>query len=77
VVQAQLLSRAGYDSWNWSDRALLRAVRWEYETNNYPAAGDDTWIVWVINHAYRTNFPTVASASPGKNIGYADWLWPE
>jgi hypothetical protein len=77
VVQAQLLSRAGYDTWNWSDRALLRAVRWEYEVNYYPAAGDDTWIVWVINHAYRTNFPTVASSSPGKNIGYADWVWPQ
>ncbi|MEP7191094.1 MAG: discoidin domain-containing protein, partial [Roseiflexaceae bacterium] len=25
VVQAELLHRAGYDAWNWSDKALLRA----------------------------------------------------
>jgi hypothetical protein len=74
MVQAHLLSRAGYDVWNWSDRALLRAVQWEYNVNNFPATGDDTWQIWIVNRVYGTSF-AAGSASAGKNMSYTDWMF--
>src|SRR4029079_12867840 len=74
VVEAELLSRAGFDTWNWSDKALLRAITWEYNVNNFPAKGDDTWEIFIINHAYGTNFPTSA-ANTGKNLDFTDWIY--
>jgi len=72
LVQAELLARAGYNVWNWSDKALLRAVTWEYTVNGFPAQGDDTWQIYIINHAYGTHFP-VNAATTGKNMGWTDW----
>ena len=76
LVQAQLLSRAGYDTWNWSDKALLRAIKWQYDVNDFPAKGDDCWEIYIINRAYGTNFPTLPT-TPGKNMGYTDWMYPK
>jgi hypothetical protein len=74
VVQAELLQRAGYDAWNWSDRALLRAVMWETNVARFPAQGDDAWQIWLVNHAYGTTFPASA-ANSGKNMGFTDWMY--
>ena len=74
LVQAHLLKRAGYDVWNWSDRALLRAVQWEYNVAKFPAEGDDTWQIWIVNRAYGTSFPA-SSAGTGKNMAYTDWMF--
>lgn len=71
-VQAWLLHRAGYDAFNWSDKALLRATTWLYSVNQYPAEGDDTFIPWIINKAYNTSFAT-KPATIGKNMSYTDW----
>ncbi len=73
LAQAVILHRAGYDVWNWEDRALLRAVRWLYEQNDYPAEGDDTWQPHLINHYYAESFPAHVPSQPGKNVGFADW----
>ena len=37
VVQARLLSRAGYDAWNWQNKAMLRVTQFLYNLNQ--AAG--------------------------------------
>lgn len=74
LVQAELLHRAGYDAWGWSDKALLRAVTWETIIAKFPAQSDDTWQIWLVNHAYGTTFPTSA-ANNGKNMGFTDWLY--
>ena len=72
TVQAQLLMRAGYPAWDWCDKALLRAAKFLYGIN-WPATGDDGWQPWLLNAAYGTTFPTIASASPGKNMGFTAW----
>jgi hypothetical protein len=72
LVQAELLHRAGYPTWEWSDRALLRAVQFLYAIGWMPE-GDDEWQVWVVNHAYGTTFPASLPARPGKNMGWTDW----
>lgn len=77
TVMAEILHRAGYDAWNWQDKALFRAVHFLYDLNarygGWWASGDDEWNVWLVNHAYGTDFPTVTPARYGKNIGWTDW----
>jgi hypothetical protein len=73
LAQAVILHRAGYDVWNWEDRALLRAVQWLYEVNDYAATGDDSWQPHVINHYYGEHFSARIPSRSGKNVGYTDW----
>lgn len=78
LSQAVILYRAGYDVWNWENKALFRAVQWLYNTTfsdgkNYPAEGDDTWQPWIVNYYYGTNFPASTPTQPGKNTGWTDW----
>ncbi len=77
LVQARLLSRAGYDSWNWQNRAMLRATQFLYnldkEVGGWWADSDDEWQPWIVNKAYGSSFPTVSPAGAGKNMGWTDW----
>jgi hypothetical protein len=73
IVQAAILHRAGYDAFNWEDRALLRAMTWLHEAAKFPAVGDDTWIPHVVNYFYGTEFPAPAWTTAGKNVGWANW----
>jgi hypothetical protein len=73
LVQAVILQRAGYDAFDWGDRALLRAVRWLYDTANFHAVGDDTWIPYVVNYFYGTDLPAEEVARAGKNVGWTNW----
>lgn len=72
LVQAEILHRAGYKSWEWEDRALLRAVSFLYELKWDPE-GDDQWTPWLINYRYGTNFPTRCPVRFGKSMGWTDW----
>ncbi|MFN8491084.1 MAG: alginate lyase family protein [Caldilineaceae bacterium] len=72
VVQAELLSRAGYPAWEWQSKAILRSVKFLYSIG-WPAVGDDEWQIWLINRAYGTNYATNDKASPGKNMGWTSW----
>ena len=79
TVMAEILHRRGYPAWEWEDRALLRAVEqlWRlgerYPGDGWWNAGDDEWQVWLINHAYGTDFPAENPAREGKNMGWTDW----
>jgi hypothetical protein len=73
TVQAMLLQRAGFPAFEWSDRAILRAVQYLYNIVKWPATGDDRWQVWLINYAYGTNIPAASPALGGKNMGWTDW----
>ena len=76
LAQAIILSRQGYDVWEWEDRAILRAFNWLYKEADYRARKDDTWQVYVINNFYGKDFPTTVPSKPGKNVGYTDWTHP-
>jgi hypothetical protein len=77
LVQAVILHNAGYDVWEWGDRALLRAFRWLYLEARYPAEGDDAWQPHAVNFYYRTRFPARVPARPGKIAGFTDWTHAE
>ena len=74
LLQAELLSRAGYGSWAWGDTAILRAVQ-RINALGYPATGDDRWQIWLVNERYGTNFAQASGVTPGKAFGFADWLY--
>ncbi len=73
LAQAVILHRAGYDVWEWQDRALLRAFAWLRDEANYPPTGDDTWLSPLIDHYYATSFWDGTPTEPGKNVGWTDW----
>jgi hypothetical protein len=77
VVQAELLSRQGYDTWSWSDQALRRATQFLSDLHDqygkWWAIDDDTWIPWLVNARYDTRFETDPAGTPGKNMGWTDW----
>lgn len=73
LVQAVLLHNAGYDVWEWGDRALLRAFLWLHTEAGFPAQGDDSWEPWLINFHYAVRLPTPDPARPGKIAGWTDW----
>ncbi|MEO6577747.1 MAG: alginate lyase family protein [Candidatus Limnocylindria bacterium] len=75
VLQAEILHRAGYDAYNWSDQAILRAVRFLFEQAKWRPAGNDQWVFWVVDYRYGTGYRQAAPVPPGKNFGWSDWLY--
>jgi len=73
MTEAVVLNRAGYDTFNWQDKALYRAVRWLHVYANYPASGDDTFLPHLFNYFYGSSFPAPIPSRPGKGMGYTDW----
>jgi Alginate lyase len=79
VAQAELLSRQGYDAWNWGNQALRRAAEFlyglarRYPDDHWAASGNDAWIPWLLNRRYGTRFGTVAPTQPGRGLGFTDW----
>jgi hypothetical protein len=73
LAQAVILSRAGFDVWEWEERALLRALRWLNEEANFPPEGDDVWLLPLYDHFYATNSWNGAPTLPGKNVGWTGW----
>jgi hypothetical protein len=73
LVQANILHRAGYDTWNWSDKAILRAFQWTHVQADFPPHGDDTWLLPLIDHVYGTHFWNGQPTIPGKSMGWTDW----
>lgn len=84
VIQAELLSRAGYPAWDWGfnnlndkaiKRAMLRLDEFDrrFPGNEWWATGDDVATVWIAKRAYNTNFRTVSPVRSGKSIGFTDW----
>ena len=75
TLQAEILNHAGYDTWRWSDSALARAAKWLNNTASWPATGDDRWQPWLIDARTAANLPRSSTTTPGKNFGFADWLY--
>lgn len=70
-VQAELLHRAGYDSYSWSDQALKRAMAF-MEYAGWDITNPGKHVPWVANSRYGTSHPTEA-AGYGRIMGYTDW----
>lgn len=75
ILQAEMLARAGYHSWAWNDKALLRAASFLYNRAGWPADSNDSWQPWLLDYRYGTRFRTAPPSRYGKNFGWTDWLY--
>lgn len=73
IVQAVILRRAGYDTLNGENRALLRAYEWLRDEAFFSAEGDDTWQLPLVDHFYGEFFWDGSTVRHGKNMGWTDW----
>lgn len=73
IVQAAILHRAGYNSFDWGDKALLRAYQWLHEQAGFPPEGDDTWQLPLVDHFYGTRYWDGLITRCGKNMCWTDW----
>jgi len=75
LLQAELLYRAGYPTYAWGDSALGRAFGWLYNQAGYPAEGDDTWQMHLVNYRYGSGYGVQVPSRAGKGFGFTDWLY--
>lgn len=75
LSQAIMLHRLGYDVFQWSNQALLRAFQWLYQEAGFPAEADDRWLMHIINHYYDQNFRAEIPTTPGRSFGFTDWYY--
>ena len=75
TVQAELLYRAGYDTWTWGERALLRiaerqlAMAEEFDRDWYePRMG----CYWIISRRTGVELP-LEEPSTGRSVSGVDW----
>lgn len=73
LAAANILNRAGYDTWNWQDQAMLRAYKWLHEQANFSPGGDDVWQLPMVDYIYGTNYWNGSLVGCGKNMGWTDW----
>lgn len=83
VMQAHLLSRAGFSSYTWSSSAMRRVISWLYDEYSFPpeetpecggASGmDDSWVPHITQRIYTSNHALFYPAAKGKNCVGADW----
>jgi myo-inositol-hexaphosphate 3-phosphohydrolase len=75
VGQAYLLSRAGFDAWNWENQAVRRAIAWQHDPTrgNAPAQNDELWTLPLADVFYNTEFWDGYPVGAGKQVGWTDW----
>lgn len=75
TMQAEMLSRAGFDSWNWGEKALMRAGDWLHNEAQFPAESDDKSTAALLNARYGTGYPAGEATGVGKAGGFGGWLF--
>ena len=77
VLQAVILARFGFpEVWAWQSRAMGRAFRWLNREANYPATGNDCWMVPIINFVEGTNWSQTTIPAPlSRAVIGGDWWY--
>jgi hypothetical protein len=70
LAAAVMLHRAGYDVWNWEDRALFRAFRWLHEVNEFPVL-----LGVIAGHVLATRSPSLFEGFHPGFAGLSFSLW--
>lgn len=78
AMQAELLSRQGYDSYNWSNKAVKRSVEYLFQLSRKAGSGwwadsDEAWVPWLVNSRYGSNYPTTSNPKSGRVGNFTDW----
>jgi len=82
IVEAEILYRAGYPVYDWSNQAILRAYRYLLWLDNATGGfwyfsqgvtGPNNWQPWIVNKRYGTSFPHQSPVNQGWNMSWTDW----
>jgi len=74
ALQAELLYRAGYPAWTWSNSAMKRAANFVTRYSGWNKSSVDHHVPWLLNKRYGLGIPTMA-AGMGRGFGFTDWLY--
>lgn len=73
AAQAELLYRAGYDAYNWQDKAILRGMKFLATAMASSESNATEWLPWLVNYRYKTSFSTQLPVGRGRLISFTDW----
>ena len=75
IAQAEMLYRAGYDSYNWQDKAILRAMKFVTTVMPDSASQPTSWMTWIAKKRYGAGaFSYTPQANGGGRLmDWADW----
>ena len=82
IVEAEILYRAGYPVYGWSNQAILRAYQYLLWLDNATGGfwyfsqgvnGPNNWQPWIVNRRYGTNLPHSSPVNQGWNMSWTDW----
>ncbi len=74
VIQAELLSRAGYPAWTVNERQVCRNAQWRGRLGNLNYSSVDRYVTYVTNSRCGLSQP-VSGAPFGRIFGFTDWLY--
>ena len=74
IVQAELLSRAGYPAWTWDASGLRRVAMFVTRADAWNLSSAAYHVPWLLNRRYGLHIPT-RPAGIGRVFGYTDWLY--
>ena len=82
IVEAEILYRAGYPVYDWSDQAIRRAYQYLLWLDNTTGGfwyysegttGPNNWQPWIVNKRYGINLPHASPVNQGWNMSWTDW----
>ena len=74
-VSAELLYRRGFDTYNWSNRALKRSLDFMQRSGSWGAISNvASYVPWMANKRYGTSYPTTPTGS-GRIMSWGDWVY--
>jgi hypothetical protein len=74
LAQAEMLKRAGYDSYNWESQAVLRGMKFVATNMADSASAAVDWVPFVINKQYNATYPTVSTRGGyGRLLDWTAW----
>jgi hypothetical protein len=74
VLTAEILNKAGYQSWTTNNSQVCRNAKWRERGGNLNYSSAARNVTWVTNK--RCGFSqTTQAAGYGRVFGYTDWLF--
>lgn len=74
LAQAEMLKRAGYDSYNWESQAILRGMKFISTNMADSASYAVDWVPYVINKQYNSSYPTASTRQGyGRLLDWTAW----
>jgi len=73
LAQAEMLHRAGHDSYGWQSEAIKRGMAFLENVMPGSISGATEWVPWVVNHHYGTSFNAPNSLGWGRLVHFTNW----